>query len=377
MKKFVYPIFRNCSPLPAAIVMDDKSFKLEIDLKNAFHQGYIDRHGVVPANGKNPFLQEYEDLIDNSEDLRFSKMGIGNDTEARIGESAKLGKCLARGILSQYYNYVWFASIQNLLNTPENNWNAIIKDAGDTPDWLVGNRDDFAVAEAKGIHARISIDSDKVNKWRIQAKNIKIQHHGKDQALKTWIIATRFVNTTKPKEKPQMLIEDPPLDGEFINQNSSSSLLRWISKSHIVANLLRIGQFKLIVRLDEQRKEEPITVLVWQCIVPELQKFRFIGRPIGADSFHTIPFFYMEEFLFRPDPRRLFEILREWYDFFSPEGFFDGMEISPVQALIRNAIPEAITFDYNSMQYDFISILSDGSFMAPMSLMRPVDIKEF
>lgn len=57
MKKIVYPVFRNCEPLTKAITLTDGGHSLELDLKNAFHWGYIDRHGKAPLNGKNPFCR--------------------------------------------------------------------------------------------------------------------------------------------------------------------------------------------------------------------------------------------------------------------------------------------------------------------------------
>lgn len=378
MKRIVYPIFEKCEPLTKAIELDDRKYKLEIDLKNAFHQGYIDRHGVMPSHGRNPFLDEYENLLTDSDELRFKSPGIGSDKEAKIGESAKLGRSFARGILSEHLNYSWFASIQNLKVKLENGWAAEKKNNGDSPDWLVGSNLDFAIAEAKGAHSKISLTSQKVEDWRTQVQNITIKHHGVNKSLKTWILATRFVTEDQKTELPEFLLEDPPLDGEELNSNDTPSLIRWISKTHIISNLERLGQFPLALRIEEDGYEKRKTkVLVWQCIHPKLQHLRFIGRNIDFKYFAYLPLYWMEEFIFSSKPRRFVERFAEWHSFFGNTGFFDGMSIQPIQQLLGNGIPESIfvkEFDLSS--YSYLSLLNDGSFIAPMNLMRPVDIKE-
>lgn len=378
MKRIIYPIFKNCAPLTRSIKLGDENYKLEIDLKNAFHQGYIDRHGIAPKDGKNPFLDEYENLLVDTDELRFRMPGIGSDTEARIGESAKLGKCFARGILSEHLNYTWFASIQNLKSNPELGWKAEKKNEGDSPDWLIGNNSQYAVAEAKGTHSKIDLSSKNTENWRTQVQNIIIKHNGSEKSLKTWILATRFVTEAQPSELPEFLLEDPPLDGEDINSNITPSLLRWISKSHIVTNLERIGYYRLAVKIrEEEGDERKIRVLVWQCIHPKLEHLRFIGRSHDFRNFDHLPFYWMEEFFYSKDPRRFIDRLNDWHISFAATGFFDGVEIKPIQQIIDNRNPETIsTEEFELSGYQYISLLKDGSFICPMELMRPIDVKE-
>jgi len=378
MKRIVYPIFEKCAPLRGAIALENKSYKLEIDLKNAFHHGYIDRHGSPPRQGKNPFLDEYEILLTSTDELRFKSPGIGADTEAKSGESAKLGRTFARGVLSEHLNYTWFASIQNLKVKPENGWAAKKKNDGDSPDWLIGNNSDFAVAEAKGTHRKISLTSQKAEDWRTQVQNIDITHNGAVKSFKTWILATRFVTEEQPSELPEFLLEDPPLEGEDLNQNDSPSLLRWISKSHITSNLERLGQFPLALKMQEGLyKENETRVLVWQCIHPQLRHMRFVGRNIDFKCFYQLPFYWIDEILYSDNPKRHLERLHEWYSFFGNTGFFDGMAVEPIKQILDEKIPEPIFYEeFDLSRYSYLSLLSDGSFIAPMNLMRPVEILE-
>jgi len=375
MKKIVYPVFRNCEPLTKAITLTDGGHSLEIDLKNAFHWGYIDRHGKAPLNGKNPFLSEYEDLIDACDDLRFIAPGIASDDEGKKGESNKLGRSFALGLLNEHFGYMWFPSIANLRRKPENGWSAHRKNKGNSPDWLAGNSNsEFAVVEAKGTHSKIAPDNAKADEWRQQVQNIIIKHHGREMSLKTWIIATRFV-TTDSADLPEMLIEDPPLEGLPLNQDNSVSLGQWISKSHVVQNLSRINHYDLILRINEPSVKVSRT-LIWQCVHPSLEQYRFIGNPTSINQFYNLPFYVWEDFLFHSSERRL-ERMQFWFQNFFHQGFFDGIELGVVRDVIDNRIPKIIdTRELGLDQYDFISLLNDGSFIAPMSLMRLVDIKE-
>lgn len=374
MRKIVYPLFKNCAPLSQAVKDPSGSYKLEIDIKNALHYAYIGTHGTPPQISSNPYFEVYQDLIDNSNELRFIPPGIAVDADSRKGISAFLGRAFAMGVLNEYYGYNWFASISNLKKSPENGWSAVTKNTGNSPDWLVGNTLSFAIAEAKGTHSHIDINSRKVSEWRTQVNNIIINKNGNSRSLKTWIIATRFVLSTQKRVKPEMLIEDPPLDGTAISDNDFRSLALWISTSHTIRNLERLQLYNLILRIKEPKFEKS-KVLVWQCIHPRFEHLRFIGNPIGISDFNVFQIFNWEDILFHFNERRLLHGMQFLCQHFH-KGFFDGLEFGILSSIIRSEIPNPIkNQEYNTEQYPYISILADGSFIAPMSLMRPVDVK--
>ena len=66
-----------------------------------------------------------------------------------------------------------------------------------------------------------------------------------------------------------------------------------------------------------------------------------------------------------------------WFQNLFQQGFFDGIELSVIGDIIDNRIPKIMnTSELGLDQYDFLSLLNDGSFIAPISLMRLVEIKE-
>ena len=181
MKRYTYPTFISCDAPDKAITLQDGSFKLPINIKKMCHYTYIDTHGKIAKRGTNPIFDEYEQLLDNSDDFRFLKSGIADDTESKVRESGKIARGMARYILSEYYGYTWFSKIQNLISKTENGWTAERpKKGGDTPDWLVSNGlKDYCLAEAKGTHNHINSSSPKVKTWIKQSTNIIIKKNNK------------------------------------------------------------------------------------------------------------------------------------------------------------------------------------------------------
>ncbi len=375
MIKYVYPTFKECDKIKACIETGDKLHptKLPVDLKRAFHLGYRDRPGDDPAEGENPFFDEYKNLLEPAEELRFKKKGLANDAEGKKAESGKLGRCFALYVLEKYYSYTWSASISNLRETPEKGWSAHKKnDKGDSPDWLVTGNGKFAVAEAKGRHDPIPTTGATRKKWREQVKNIIIKQHGKGKSFKTWIIASRFVTSNDPMEKPQMLIEDPPLPGVPITEEDNFSLSYWIIQSHVLANLERMRLYELALRLREPKTEKQ-WVIVWRCVHPQLKDRLFIGRMVPAYMNH---FRWLLPYIDAEEDFPYITWFLGWYRHMSRDGFFDGVDIDMVRPLLSGQLPSEVQTE-NFDGYPYISLLSDGSLLAPASLVYPAKMVEF
>lgn len=285
MKRFTYPKFIDCKPPSNVVKISNDVYKLSIDLKKAFHHTYVDTHNRPPRLGTNPIFDEYEQLLDNSDELRFQSSGIADDTESKVRESGKLGRGIARYILSEYYGYTWFGKIQNLLSSSYEGWKVERpKDGGNTPDWLISDgNSQFCIGEAKGTHSHMEMNSKKVQDWRKQSTNIVVKQNNNSKKLKSWLIATRFV-TDKTTDLPEQLIYDPFTEGDMLNDNEYPSLNRLIVRNHLSNTLYRISNFQLGLRVQEEASIENYKnqIMTWKPIIKELNHLSFIGKPIGG-----------------------------------------------------------------------------------------------
>jgi hypothetical protein len=371
MIRHTYAIFIKCNPPIQAISIDGTIHKLPIDLKKAFHHTYIDTHGIEPKIGTNPIYDEYEQLLANSDELRFIDLGIANNTESKIRESGKLGRGIARFILSEYYGYKYFANIQNLIGTTSGEFKLLrTEKGGNTPDWFISDGDkEFCLGEAKGTHSEIDIKSNLVNSWREQCENIIVKKGAKKVKLKSWLIATRFVTEEEVGYKPEQLIEDPETSGEELNKDEYFSCNSFIAKSHIFQSLIRTSNFKLAVKLDDSKNiEGKVKALTWSPIITELKHLEFIGQSINKENLRYYDFFHNED--------ENIEWLIRNYSSFNLTGYFDGIAFEEVFQFFDRTEQKLPSYEIDLRKYPFISLLNDGSILIPMNLMIPKRVIE-
>ena len=375
MKRYTYPIFSKCDAPSAAEKTESGEYKLHLDLKAIGHHAYIDTHGFAHPRGKNPIFDEYEPLLDSSEELRFIEPGIADDSESKIGESRKLGRGIARYILSEYYGYTWFGKIQNLIKHPCDGWSAErLSDGGYTPDWLISNgTDDHCIGEAKGTHQEIKLDSKQTEAWREQCKNVIIKKDGRKKSLNSWLIATRYVKEGQ-SDKPVQLIEDPPTDGEPINGNDYPSLAKFIVRDHLSHTLSRIGNYELAIRtLGEQVVEGKTRVLIWQPTLKGLSHLMFIGRPVER---LPVPWWQWET-TYYSTLSEYWSYTMQYANLLGRDVFFDGIALDVVTGFLnRGDCKPLVTTEYLTSDYPFVSLLSDGNILLPLQLIKPVQFVE-
>lgn len=376
MERYTYPTFIKCDAPDKAIKQADESYKLPIDLKKAFHYTYVDVHGRQPKAETNPFFDEYGQLLDNSEELRFLSPGIADDTESKIGESRKLGRGIARYILSEHYGYKWFGKIQTLLQTQQDGWTVQRPSTGgDTPDWLISDgNSNHCIGEAKGTHSRIVTTSELVEKWRKQCTNIVVKKDNNEKKLKSWLIVTRFVNENTT-DKPEQLIEDPYTEGEDLNENDFSSLNRFIIRNHLSNSLYRISNFRLGLRIQQDVlfEKETNQVMTWRPLIKEISHISFIGKPIGNFAHNFSNFHWRELRHIRRHPELWNEFI-EFYEMYNSNVYFDGIAVSPIRGFLDSSYNPIDFSEYNLDNYPFVSLLKDGNIIIPMSLMRPYNL---
>jgi hypothetical protein len=373
MKRYTYPTFISCKAPRKAIQLPDKSYKLPICLKKSFHHTYVDTHDRPPRRGTNPIFDEYEQLLDSSDQLRFLSPGIADDTESKIGESRKLGRGIARYILSEYYGYTWFGKIQNLITGPQRGWSIErTPKGGNTPDWLISDGgSQHCIGEAKGTHSTIDTSSAKVKDWREQCTNIIVKHNKRKRKLKSWLIATRFV-TDQTNDLPEQLIEDPYTEGEELSSNDYQSMNGLIVGNHLSDSLFRISNFRLGLRVRQNNSTDGLKyrTMTWRPIIKELSHLTFIGRPKGFSSFYTSRWHWREFMHFRDDID-FWAAFLDFYTMFNDDLTFDGIAVNTIRNYFSNNFSE-INIEENSLDnYPFISLLKDGNLIIPMSLMRP------
>lgn len=376
MKRFTYPKFINCKPPSAAIIDSNGIYKLPIDFKKVCHMTYIDSHGFSPAKKKNPIYDEYEELLDDSDELRFQHPGIADNTESKIRESGKLGRGIARYILSTYYGYVWFGNIQNLMEQSYKNWEVSRPSrGGNTPDWLISNGlRKFCLGEAKGTHSEIKVKSPIVDSWRKQSLNINLTNNQIKKSLKSWLIVTRFV-TNKQIAKPDQLIEDPETNGERITDGEFQELNKLIVRSHLIQGLYRTSNFDLGIQIKDEFKTGKVRVLTWKSTINTLSHLTFIGRPTDTFSIPTPNSFWFDNYS-ELDPEAYFKINNDFNKLLNAGGYFDGMAIDILNNYRDNSYDPLNTSEIILDDYPYTSLLNDGNLIIPMAFMKPDKIIE-
>lgn len=382
MKRRLYLEIVGKQPPPNAYQTNLKKLAIDLDLKKAFHNGYIEVHSNPPLKGANPLFDEYFNLLAPGDELRFKPPGIANDDDLRSSESHKLGRIFARAYLSEHHKYKWFVHISNLIRKPIGQWKAALLKRGNTPDWLVTKSGSAALAEAKGTHANVTQKSSVLNSWRRQSTNVRIEKGGGTYKLKSWIVATRWVTSEQLNILPKMYVEDPVLDtGNELTSNDLALIELESACLHTMQNLERIQSRRLAVRLEAQllKKDMPkIKIPLWRCANPALSHLRFVGTPMMIPHMETELWFLLTQLFYWPDwsIKSLFsagDALR----FLSPEAYFDGVEFSVIESLLKDQIPESLDESTaTSALPDDTSLLSDGSLIAPMDSMRPLEIIE-
>lgn len=370
----------------------DSFYDLAFDLVDVFHHGYIEIHDQPPMCGTNPFFDEYAPLLDPDTDLLKWSREIARG-DHKNGESHRLGRIFARAYLS-LHGYRWFPDVSDLLKSPERGWSAKRpKVGGNMPDWLVGDSDRFAVAEAKGTHSSIHQASKVLaNSWRPQVTNIEVRRNGTPTRLKGWIVATRWVTSAQKRVDPKMYAEDPEIPGEPLGNDDTTSLNTWLARVHTMRNLRRLGRSDVAQRLAAvgalREGVPPVRPVTWRCAAPGLGRMRFVGRPIGplpaVAPWLSIDWRLLQTLEPFARDNEAWERWERWariweatLDDALEAVWFDGVAVPVLTALAHDHLPSLLPeIEAGSPERPNVSLLPDGSLLAPMSLMKPVEREE-
>lgn len=358
---------------------------IDVNLANLYHHYFVDSYGIVPPD-PDPAHFEYLSFLTQSADFRFQGRGIGHGTHKRRNCSQELGQAFCRWFLHDHLDITYFAHISHILDKgPQDQLGALSierADSGDTPDYFCaeGSKSVF-LAEAKGRFDAIGFDTKDFTKWRKQFERVMVKDSaGICKSVKGFIVATRFATEKQSNLKSKIFAEDPSSRGDLpINEIEARTLSAMILSIHYSYIALKMNQQILAAAL-LNGFAVPDDILfpatVWQFNFPyePLQNRRFIG---GYYSRTGMPL---------PVRRVNDRILINYSDPFRLDyggGTFYGLEESIFEQVTRlarvrdSAFVDIRKFDYAEPFYSAISILRDGSILAPIEFFQPIEERDF
>lgn len=354
--------------------------EIEIRFESLCHHMFLDTYGE-PAPNPNPLYSLYSPRIMPGKELRLRGDGLGSHKEARIGEYNKFGKAFCRWFLHEHCQITYFAHMDEVLDKGllpgVGNFQVRRVDKGDTPDYFCLSRTDLFFAEAKGTASSISFNSKKFQQWRDQFTRVSLfDCSGQSFAVKGYIIATRLVSEKdSSRVQSKLFAEDPYSAGESGFSSGRSLHLGQMVISGHYASILEKLRFPLLavalrtaIRL--ARSEISISFGVWECLVPPVNNFRFVGGYYAPFDSNLL----LQNLLGLPPQLNL-----------SSGGFmFFGLEINTFRDVInivfegRQFANRVEEFEVENEQNELpqgMSILRDGSILAPLDYFRLLAIK--
>lgn len=362
--------------------------EITINLANLFHNYWRDEYGdSVPAPNISNF--EYLPFISATSDFRMAGDGIGSPyTDAMRRASTRLGQAFCRTFLQEHFQITYFAHISEILKRAGkagfDSFSIHRAKSGDTPDYFCadGNRQVY-LAEAKGKHSSIGFSTKEFQKWRDQFSRVTVTNaSGEAQHLKGYIVATRFSTENKPNLNTTIFAEDPNTLGNApLNPSSMAELNDAVVGIHYsrIAKLLR--QHILAASLESGAllpKEISVNAIVWEGLYGPIAGRRFVGGYFPSKE-NGLPI-RIEDGKFIYQPVDKFRLDSGGHTFY-------GLEIGIFKNLVRRArrgrdqngisLEGVADFDIRPFEiepfYSAVSILRDGSAIAPLEFFAPVD----
>jgi hypothetical protein len=352
--------------------------QLKVNLATLYHHYYWDKYGVQPP-APDPAHFEYLRFLEPCGEFRFAGDGPGAHTGVRRNISMETGQALCRQFLHDQLGVPFFAHVSEIINRQEAKGpfaGCILRKtaAGNAPDYLCANRtNELYLAEAKGRFTSISFANKEFDSWRKQFDCVEFTNsRGALEALKGFVVATRFAIEAKGPRWSTIFAEDPRTPGELpMNDDARREFSRAVTEIHYGRIAQKLGQPILAASLglgfrvpDEIR----FPAIVWEFQTEPLKRRRFVGgyyplaegvRPIQTKD-NDIAFL-------RDDPFRL-DV---------GNGVFVGVQehiFRQMASMARNggglldAEPPASFAPF----YSAISTLDDGSIVGPVEFFQPI-----
>jgi len=366
----------------------------QVNLASLFHHYYFDCYGVAPPD-PDPAHFEHLKFLANTKDFRFRGQGLGAAPGIMGNRSQELGQAFCRWFLHDYLNIAYFAHMHEVLNRqisgPFRYCTLKRKETGSAPDYLC-SRDEMTpyLAEAKGRYTSVSFKNKEFQSWRDQFSRVEFQNAaGSLESLKGYVVATRFATEEHANIQSGIFAEDPASPGDRpLGEGAGSELASAVVGIHYgrIAEILDQPILSAALRTGFVVPEEIIfPVVIWELQLPPLKGMRFVGgyfpkgsgvTPVQTDNGQVS--------FAKQDPFRLGV----------GGGTFVGLEQKIFRQVASRARGQAIARRERSIDrlkysvpgqsllnqlpllppiYSAISIHRDGSILAPIEFMRPIE----
>ncbi|MBK8905430.1 MAG: hypothetical protein IPM53_29880 [Anaerolineaceae bacterium] len=383
MERSVSIYLNKFDPIPLPLRDSDVSSgyleEVKINLAELYHHYYLDTYGRLPPD-PDPVHFEYLQFLSRDPDFRLSGDGLGFSTAARRHRSNELGQAFCRWFLDKFLNISYFAHMEHVLNKGAQSRAGQVRIerqfSGDAPDYLCADTKGVYLAEAKGRYRAISFKNAEFNKWRKQFSRVVVKdNNGKELSVKGYIVGTRYA-TEKDRSNVSTTIyaEDPRSPGEESLNDDQGFLSARVIATHYSYIADKLNQPLLASSLLYNYlvpEELNFPAIVWELIAGPLAGARFVG----GYFYKTWPprFWSGSENFFEWDRANL-NASRATFFGLSEQIFSFIVKTAKQGARFQGNI---IGFELPSPFYDGLSILRDGSILAPIDFVRPIEQVNF
>lgn len=353
--------------------------ELRVNLAAIYHHYYLDTHGCEPPE-PDPAHFEPVRFLAATDDFRFLGDGLGVGTLARRNRSSELGGAFCRMFLHDHLGIAYFEHVERMLGNsgtgPLGGFSIERVASGDIPDYLCArSADSVFLAEAKGRYESISFQNKEFEKWRKQFTRVVVKDTGGvARPVKGYIVATRWATERGPPSISSTLFaEDPNTVGDTpLSHEEAIPLGRQIVSRHYASIAAKLDQPILAAALSSGSVIPPelrLRGVVWELLVGPMAGRRFVGgyfSPPGTDL------------QIRKEGEKYYFGSSNPFRLGSARGTFFGVEESIFRAVVQAArspqrLPRIPALQEIFPFYSAVSILKDGSILAPVEIFAASD----
>jgi hypothetical protein len=290
MKRTVEFRLSNVNPTPLTLranrQIDIPTREVDVDLGQLFLHYYFDSYPLGPPN-PDPSQFEYLQLISSATDFRFHAHVANASLVKRRELSTDMGQAFCRLMLSDHFDIVHFAHMNDVLGKPAHAAFGGMRVErlcpGDVPDYLcVRQVTEPLLAEAKGRFSSISFNTAAFKSWRAQFSRIRIVDSANiPRSAKGYVVATQFVtDASAAKNRATSYIEDPSTEGQPLTNEQSALLGRGVRAVHYarIFNKLDLTPLALALNLGYAlTRELTFQLPVWTCNSPPFVGNTYVG----------------------------------------------------------------------------------------------------